>query len=436
MLRAAGPPRPSAFALLLREEPDTDADEVRALDPIRVLLAHPTWRRALGFAYFDDDPALVAGETYEYRISADFPAEDVRDPDHGFSTVGSGVVLPTDFTLDGVRLRLPQPTPSRSTQRPRTEGLVRLTRRGIALNPERAPFWLTPSLDDWSLVVDFPTPAAAVVLELEEGHELEFAAGAADDSFNFGDAVASRPAAEVHLREPNRPTSPARQRISVRGKDLHRQGRPARLSTITPPIVLAATAPPLPPLLAWATNLQTSSTAPADLVPAGDVPPRHALGFTVLWRPAPAFALNGWPADLEARPHWTRRSSRSSDAPSPPDPGDRFWRRELDAGRPGQRYPRSPADTGLRGDARLPGQCQRALRQRPRFEPGRHLRPRRPGVPRPGDLRALPGAGDRRGRPAQRNLDRERSGEAGEAPAACRCRSRSTSAFSFAMRPT
>ena len=67
---------------------------MRALDPIRVMLAHPTWRRALGFALFDDDPALVPGETYEYRISATFPAEDVLDPNHGFATVPSGTLLP------------------------------------------------------------------------------------------------------------------------------------------------------------------------------------------------------------------------------------------------------------------------------------------------------------------------------------------------------
>ena len=300
MLRTAGPPRPSAFALLLREEPDTDADEVRALDPIRVLLAHPTWRRALGFAFFDDDPALVPGETYEYRISADFPAEDIRDPDHGFSTVGSGVVLPTDFTLDGVRLRLPQPTAVALDPKTPSDGLIRLTRRGIALNPERAPFWLTPSLDDWSLVIDFPTPAAAVVLELDEDHDLEFAAGAADDPFDFPIPLPTGP--RPRLTFPS-----AIGQLRLRGKGFLYAVRistakydPIAVSAITPPIVLAATSPPPPPLFAWATNLQTVSTSSTDLVPSGEVPPRHALGFTVFWRPPPAFGLNAWANDLEA----------------------------------------------------------------------------------------------------------------------------------------
>ena len=300
MLRTAGPPRPSAFALLLREEPDTDADEVRALDPIRVLLAHPTWRRALGFAFFDDDPALVPGETYEYRISADFPAEDIRDPDHGFSTVGSGVVLPTDFTLDGVRLRLPQPTAVALDPKTPSDGLIRLTRRGIVLNPERAPYWFTPSLDDWSLVIDFPTPAAAVVLELHEDHDLEFAAGAADDPFDFPIPLPTGP--RPRLTFPS-----AIGQLRLRGKGFLYAVRistakydPIAVLAITPPIVLAATSPPPPPLFAWVTNLQTVSTSSTDLVPSGEVPPRHALGFTVFWRPPPAFGLNAWANDLEA----------------------------------------------------------------------------------------------------------------------------------------
>ena len=167
----------------MREEPDADAEEVRALDPIRVLLAHPTWRRALGFALFDDDPSLVPGQAYEYRISATFPDEDVRDPNHGFATVPSGTLLPTDFTLDGVRLRLPRPAAVALTPGTPEDGAVRFTRRGIPLDPQREEFWLTPSLDDWSLVVDLPAPVESVVLELAAGHDLVFAAGAANAPF-------------------------------------------------------------------------------------------------------------------------------------------------------------------------------------------------------------------------------------------------------------
>ena len=158
MLTAVGPPRPSELALLVREDPAADADEARALDPVRLMLAHPTWRRALGFALFDDDPALVPGETYEYRVSATYPAPDVHDANHGFAAVPSGTLLPAEFALGGPRVRVPRPVAVGLTPGTPDGGLVRITRRGIPLDPTRESFWIGPGLDDWSLVVDFATP--------------------------------------------------------------------------------------------------------------------------------------------------------------------------------------------------------------------------------------------------------------------------------------
>ncbi len=117
-------------------------------------------------------------------------------------------------------------------------------------------------------MVDFPSPAAAVVLELDEGHDLEFAAGAADDPFDFPTPLPAGPRPRLTFANPIG-------QLRLRGKGFLYAVRistakddPVGVSAITPPIVLAATAPPPPPLLAWATNLQTSSTASADLVPA------------------------------------------------------------------------------------------------------------------------------------------------------------------------
>src|SRR5688500_6629867 len=67
MLAAVGPPRPAELALLVRDDAAADVDELRAIDPVLMMLTHPTWRRVLGFAFFDDDRELVPGETYEYR---------------------------------------------------------------------------------------------------------------------------------------------------------------------------------------------------------------------------------------------------------------------------------------------------------------------------------------------------------------------------------
>ena len=57
----------------LRPDPDSPDTILGALDPLKLALLDPIVRRALGLAYFDDDPALVLGETYQYRVSAKYP---------------------------------------------------------------------------------------------------------------------------------------------------------------------------------------------------------------------------------------------------------------------------------------------------------------------------------------------------------------------------
>lgn len=302
-VRAAGPPRPSEFALLLRENAaDEDDDEARALDPLRVMLAHPTWRRALGFGWFDDDPALVPGDTYEYRISARYPAEDLADANAGFAAVPSGTLLPTDFSLRGLRFRVPRPVAVALTPGTPPDPLVRVTRRGIALDPRRETFWLTPALDGWSLVVDFPAPVEAVVLELAAGHDLVYAAGTPIGPFVSTQPVPAgtqprlvfgTPAVQLRLRGTGFLHAV---RPSTTGSD------PREVAVVLPPLLLADTPLPAPPLAAFATNLQSPVPAPTGPVPATEVPARHALGFTVAWHPAPAFGATAWPPDLEAAP--------------------------------------------------------------------------------------------------------------------------------------
>jgi hypothetical protein len=302
-VRAAGRPRPSELALLLRENADDeDDDEARALDPLRLMLAHPTWRRALGFGWFDDDPALVPGETYEYRISAHYPAEDLADANAGFAAIPSGTLLPTDFSLRGLRFRVPKPVAVALAPGTPTDPLVRVTRRGIALDPRRESFWLTPALDGWSLVVDFPAPVDAVVLELAPGHDLVFAAGAPIGPFAATQPVPggtrprlvfATPVAQLRLRGTGFLHAV---RPSTSGTD------PRETAVVLPPLQLVDTPLPAPPLAAFATNLQSPVPAPTGPMPAAEVPARHALGFTVAWQPAPAFGATAWPADLEAAP--------------------------------------------------------------------------------------------------------------------------------------
>ena len=52
-VQQADPPRPIDQVLLMREDPTANFEELVALDPIRVLLSHPKWRRVLGFGWFE-----------------------------------------------------------------------------------------------------------------------------------------------------------------------------------------------------------------------------------------------------------------------------------------------------------------------------------------------------------------------------------------------
>ena len=300
LIRAAGPPRPSELVVLLREEQADDADEARALDPIRVMLVHPTLRRALGFGIFDDDPTLVPGQSYEYRVSAAFSAQDVHDANHGFSTVPSGTLLPAVFGLGGPRVRVPTPVPVALAPGTPLFGPVHITRRGIRLDPRRESFWLGPSLDDWSLVVDFEAPVDSVVLELAAGHDLEFSAGAAAGPFAQTFPVPSGTSVRLDLGGPV-------EQVRLRGTGfLHAFRVPtvadgsSTFSVVLPPITLADTPLPSAPLTATAENLQQPVPPATALVPPDAAPSRPALGFSITWVPAPAFGLTAWPADLDA----------------------------------------------------------------------------------------------------------------------------------------
>jgi len=50
VVEAAGLRRPIDLTLLLKSDAEMDAEEMAALDPLRAVLPHPTWRRPLGFS--------------------------------------------------------------------------------------------------------------------------------------------------------------------------------------------------------------------------------------------------------------------------------------------------------------------------------------------------------------------------------------------------
>lgn len=301
-VQQAGPPRPIDQVLLIREDPTADFEELVALDPIRVLLSHPRWRRVLGFGWFDNDPSLVVGETYEYRITGFFPAEDLADKVYGFHTIPSQTALPAEFYLQDLRLRLPQPTRIERAPDTLATGLIQISRRGLTLHPQDQLFWLWPSLEDWSLVIDFPSPVSSVILELHEDHTLEYVSGMAWETLSGPDPVPPGPRPRLDFPTPI-------QHLRLRGTGFlfairipSGSERLVPLSVVLPPVTLVDSPRPEPPVLASISNLQQPQSVPTDDTPPAALPPRHNLGFEVKWRPALLNGLQVWPPDQQAAP--------------------------------------------------------------------------------------------------------------------------------------
>ncbi len=380
----------------------------------------------------DADP----GNTYEYRISAEFPAEDVQDPNHGFATVGSRVLLPTDFTVDGVRLRLPRTNRGLADPATPTTGLIRLTRRGISLEPERDPFWLTPSLDDWSLVIDFPLPAQP------------------SSSSSRRAMISSTPPARQMTHSTCRSPVPPGPRprlvfpnpvsqLRLRGKGFLYAVRistaddgPTR-SPRPPGDPAGRTAPPSPPLLACGQQ-------PADPTDGADRPdsgcrrpaPSHPRLHRVL-----AARRRLRPDSLAAR-HRSRRSAGRDDLPGRASHRTgravetRARQDNWTLGRPGQRDPGPRELTpGCELMTAFPDSASSPDRQRPRPEAVGRLRVRRPDGAAAGRLRCVPGrAIDAVGRPSPSWTETRRFAWRSTSPPPCR--SRSTSACWCATHPT
>ena len=256
-VKLAGPPRPLDQVLLLREDIGAEFEELIALDPLRVMMIHPVWRRALGFGFFDEDPALVVGETYEYRITGRFPAEDLADEIFGFHTIPSQTLLPAEFYLSDVHFLLPQP--ARVERSPGTPlgSLTQISRRGIHLLPREQEFWQLPvPFDEWSLVLDLPQPVEALILELHPDHALEFEWKASDGSLGGPKTVPPGPRPRLELPEPAR-------HIRLTGKGFLFAVRIPRgpvgiepVSVVLPPVTLADEPRPAAPLAANLRNLQ------------------------------------------------------------------------------------------------------------------------------------------------------------------------------------
>ncbi len=306
LIEGDGAARPIDRTLLLKSDEEIDPEEMAALDPLRSVLPHPTWRRALGFAWFDRDPTLVPGAVYEYRLTAGFPAADLADAVYGFHTVPAETPLPSDFYLHDLRIRLPQASRVERFDPAVGGGKPVYTRHGVSLSPDRLPFWLGEEIDGWSAVIDLPGPSKSVILDLRGTHTLKFAAGApwlpwppGMQDVPAGEHVTLSFPAEIHqlrlsgkgflcgIRIPAAPPPP---------------DGIQPIHTVLPPVTLINTPRPGAPLSAGISNLQAPQPVASNDIPEALAPPKQQLGFEVRWRPAPIDGITSWPDALPPPP--------------------------------------------------------------------------------------------------------------------------------------
>ena len=327
------PTRPIDWSI--RPDPASPDTVLGALDPLRLALLDPTLRRAIGMAHFDDDPSLVQGESYQYRVRAKFPA-DADSARAGFACIPVGTMVPADFFFGDIHIRLAMP--SRVEFVPtHTAGDTVVGRRGIGFRGDDRRLWLLPDLQDAGIVMDFAVPRSAIIIEVVEA-DLQFEAYD-DAGGGIGVSAATRPG-ETALTF----AAPCA-RLVVRGKGRWlglRDGlSPAtEFTSDTQPVVFAPTPGPPPPL--WLRAVSTNTA------PVTGVRPRSELGFDVAWQPPFAMGAIAWPPDADAAPPLEVTRFELEHAPD----GQPFSGVFGDKGAVfGQRSDATPAQLGPGGDA-------------------------------------------------------------------------------------
>ncbi|HKO82060.1 MAG TPA: hypothetical protein VJU78_16750, partial [Chitinophagaceae bacterium] len=287
-------PRHIDKIVLIRAEESTGFEELNATAPLLSLINHPKWRRAMGFGWFDQDASLQEGQRYEYRITGSFPLEDLHDSVYGFHTISSNTALPIAFLLGDLMLRFPQPPRVELAPGTPLNGLQQLSRRGIVLQMANQFFWPFPSIEDWSIVLDFPLPVLQLQLELMPGHSLAY------EAWNYNNHVISGTLPPGTIVPIIFPSSIVQLRLkgvgflfTIRITQLLKGIKP--VSMILPPVLFTNTPRPAAPAFFEAKNLQESLPVQPDMIPVASQ--RSALGFRLQWQPSLQNGLNYWPKD-------------------------------------------------------------------------------------------------------------------------------------------
>lgn len=300
---ASSPPRPIDQVLLIRNDLKSVFEELIALDPVRIPFINPKWRRILGLSWFDNDPSLEIGETYEYRITGFFPEQDLTDKIYGFHTIPSKTLLPSEFFLHDLRLRLPQPSIVELGPHTFNSGLMQISRRGILLEPTDKNYYKFILIRNYSLIIDFPYAITSVILELHEGHDLEYEY----DGVSYFAINGPYPVPPGKNPRLDFPFPVEHLRLDGRGF-LYAIRIPSLFNGLVPvsvelpPIKLEDAPRPDPPLYVRIENLQKSPPILDSDLPPEKLPPSHALGFEIRWLPSIKDKLTIWPSDESSAP--------------------------------------------------------------------------------------------------------------------------------------
>jgi hypothetical protein len=296
--------RPCDRVMLSRAETGEPFQETLFTSRITLLSLDPRWRRVLGFGFADT--TAQEGETYEYRVSGHFPGADLDDEIYDVHTVPSGTPLPMAVHVRDLSLHFPAPTTVVLDPPPDPDALEDVSRRAIALRPPDDPFGFLGGdlLADLCCLIQLPRPCEKVVLELAEGHDLQYAGAQDGDPFSppltplppGPSASLSFPAPVAQIRLTGRGSLFA---VRIPGDS----GKRRLLARELGPVEFAPQPLPREPPALVAVNLQTP---PAVLTgPLGEqtkVPPRPQPGFKLTWVPCTTSPTGLWPEDLAAGP--------------------------------------------------------------------------------------------------------------------------------------
>ena len=295
--------RSGARTVLTRHDPSQSFEELTLNQQLAALCIHPKLRRVLGFGWADRRD-LVEGDSYIYRITGRFAADDLSDTIYDFHLLPSATVLPPAFSIGNLAVRTQAPVSVVLDPTPSAPVDNDASRRGIAIELSgEQDSWLLPPFGEWSAIFDLPAPATEVELEVGQ-HTFRYAGGL---PWNWTappmQPLPAGPRARLKF------TTPIVQLRLAGTGTLYGLRLPAgatgvvEVAVVTPPIHYVPGALPLAPSLLSIANLQEPlATLTGPIGESTSVQQRPPAGFRLTWLPVSPGGLPMWPTNIDAGP--------------------------------------------------------------------------------------------------------------------------------------